>query len=67
MLQRYKNVFGTVEGQKVLGDILLEGHYGVTLDSENQHQIGEYNLALLIATKAGVFDTIYQQLGMRKE
>ena len=64
MQQRYRNTFGTTEGRRVLGDILTLGHYGVTLDSENRHQVAEYNFALLIATKAGAFDNLYQQLGM---
>jgi uncharacterized protein with GYD domain len=64
MDQRYRNVFASAEGQKVLGDILTKGHYGVTLDSENRDQVAEYNFALVIATRAGVLDSVYQKLGM---
>jgi hypothetical protein len=67
MLKRYKNVFGTPEGKIVLGDILTKGHYGVTLDPENAVQISEYNFSLVIATKAGVFDPLYLDLGLMKE
>jgi hypothetical protein len=62
--QRYRNVFQSAEGKRVLGDILALGHFGVTLDSENRDQVAEYNFALVIATKAGVLDSIYQQLGI---
>lgn len=67
MTQRYRNVFGTPEGRAVLGDILTHGHYGVTLDTDNPTQVAEYNFSLLIATRAGIFDPIYQQLGFTKE
>jgi hypothetical protein len=61
--QDYRNVFSSAEGMLVLGDILTHGHYGETLDGENRDQIAEYNFALMIATRAGVFDTLYRQLG----
>lgn len=64
MQQRYRNVFGTAEGSKVLGDILTLGHYGVTLDADNKAQISEYNFALVIAHKAGALEEIHTQLGM---
>lgn len=64
MRQRYRNVFDTAEGRKVLGDILTAGHYGVTLDPDNKVQVSEYNFALVIATKAGVLEDIHTQLGM---
>lgn len=64
--QTYRNVFGTAEGLVVLGDILTQGHFGVTLDGENRDQIAEYNFALMIATRAGVFDALYRQLGLVK-
>ena len=67
MATRYRNVFGTPEGRIVLGDILTQGFYGVTLTPEIPDQIGAYNLALVIATRSGVFDPIYRQLGMAKE
>lgn len=64
MHQRYRNVFSTAEGRYVLGDILTRGHYGVTLDPENQAQIAEYNSAIIIAHIAGAFDEVYHHLGM---
>lgn len=66
MDQLYRNVFASAEGMAVLGDILTHGHYGVTLDGENRDQIAEYNFALMIATRTGVFDAIYRQLGLVK-
>ena len=69
MLQRYRNVFGSSEGRIVLGDILAKGHYGLTLDPDNQAMVAEYNFATLIGTLSGVFDSLYAQLGLelRKE
>ena len=64
--QVYRNVFGSAEGLLVLGDILTHGHFGLTLDGENRDQIAEYNFALMIATRAGVFDALYRQLGLVK-
>jgi hypothetical protein len=64
--QAYRNVFGSAEGLSVLGDILTHGHFGLTLDGENRDQIAEYNFALMIATRAGVFEGIYRQLGLVK-
>jgi hypothetical protein len=66
MQQRYKNVFATMEGRIVLGDILTLGHFGVTLDSANRDQVAEYNFALVIATLAGAFEALHRQLGMTK-
>ena len=69
MWQRYRNVFGSSEGQLVLGDILSRGHYGTTLDPDSPVIVAEYNFALTIGTLAGVFDQLYSQLGLglRKE
>jgi hypothetical protein len=64
MQQRYKNVFGTVEGRAVLGDILTLGHFGETLNPTDPIAVAEYNAAIVIARMAGAFDMIYQQLGM---
>jgi hypothetical protein len=64
--QTYRNMFGSAEGMLVLGDILTHGHFGLTLDGENRDQIAEYNFALMIATRAGVFDALYRQLGLVK-
>ena len=65
--QLYRNVFASAEGLAVLGNILTVGHFGVTLDGDNRDQIAEYNFALMIATRAGVFDNLYRQLGLVKE
>jgi hypothetical protein len=63
----YRNVFSSAEGQRVLGDILTQGHFGVTLDGDNRDQIAEYNFALVIGTRAGVLEQLYRQLGITKE
>ena len=67
MCRRYKNVFGSPEGRSVLSDILTTCHFGETLNPENPTQVSEYNTALVIAHKAGVFDLIYRQLGIVPE
>lgn len=64
MQQRYKNVFGTVEGRIVLGDILTIGHFGETLNPTDPIAVAEYNAAITIARMAQAFDNIYLQLGM---
>lgn len=62
--QRYRNVFGTIEGRIVLGDILTLGHFGETLNPADPVAVAEYNAAITIARMAGAFDMIYAQLGM---
>jgi hypothetical protein len=62
--QCYRNVFSTMEGQKVIGDILTLGHFGETMDPANSSLVAEYNLAITIARMAGVLDPLYEQLGM---
>lgn len=62
--QRYKNVFGTVEGAKVLGDILTLGHFGETLNPTDLCAVGEHNVVVTIARMAGAFDAVYNQFGM---
>lgn len=64
MQQRYKNVFGTAEGRRVLGDILTLGHFGETLNPTDPVAVAEYNAAIVIARMAGAFDGLYTQLGM---
>ncbi len=67
MLQRYRNVFGSMEGRIVLGDILTLGHFGEILNPQEDVRLGEHNLAMVIARQAGAFDQIYQHLSMTKE
>lgn len=64
MRQMYKNVFGSIEGRIVLGDILTLGHFGFPLNAEQPELLGEYSLAITIARMAGAFDTIYSGLAM---
>ena len=64
MLQRYHNVFGTVEGRAVLGNILVLGRFGEVLDPNSPAQIGAYNLVITIANMSGVLDLVKPQLGI---
>lgn len=64
MQQRYKNVFGTEQGRKVLGDILTMGHFGETLSHDDPKRVIEYSFAMTIARMAGALDPIYPQLGI---
>jgi hypothetical protein len=66
MLQRYKKVFGTDEGRRVLGDILTSCHFGETLDPDNRVQVSEFNVGLTILYKTGFLEVICLQLGMGK-
>ena len=69
MLQRYRNVFGTREGAIVLGDISTVGHVFDTIPPDDVAKVAERNFALVIMQMAGVFDSLYPQLGLglRKE
>jgi hypothetical protein len=62
--QMYKNVFGSIEGRIVLGDILTLGHFGETLNPSDPVSVAEHNAAILIARMAGAFDSLYQDLSM---
>jgi hypothetical protein len=64
MQKHYRNVFGSPEGRKVLGDILTLGHFGETLNPIDPVGVAEYNAAIVIARMAGAFDALYQHLGM---
>ena len=64
MQKRYKNVFGTMEGKRVLGDILTLGHFGETLNPTDPVMVAEHNAAIIIARMAGAFDGLYRELGM---
>lgn len=66
MQQRYRNVFGTMEGRIVLGDILTLGHFGESLNPADLVAVAEYNAAITIARMAGAFDPLWQHLGMTK-
>ncbi len=67
MQQRYRNVFATVEGRAVLGDILTLGHFGETLHPDDQVRVVEYSFAITIARTAGVLDPLYRHLGMGEQ
>jgi hypothetical protein len=67
MQQMYKNVFGTIEGRIVLGDILTTAHFGDPLNPLDPVAVAEHNAAVLIARQAGAFDKLWIDLGMVKE
>ena len=67
MQQRYRNVFGTDEGRRVLGDILKLGHFAMNIDPNDPILVTEKNFAETIARTAGAFDSIYLELGMTGE
>jgi len=64
----YENTFKSLEGQKVMGDILFRlGHFGETMDPRDLAVVAEYNVAVTIARMARVLDPLYRQLGMVEE
>ena len=64
-LQRYRNVFGSPEGMRVLGDILRTCHFGVPLNSEVERI--EYNVGVAIARMSGMMTAIDKQLGIGED
>jgi hypothetical protein len=53
---KYRAVFmGTPTSLGVLADMLIDLHFGCTLDPSNPVQIAEYNLGIVILAKCGVF------------
>lgn len=64
-IKRFHNVFGTVEGRRVLGNILVLGRFGEVLDPNSPSQIGAYNLAISIARMSGALDLVEPQLGIK--
>lgn len=65
MLQRYRNVFGTAEGRRVLGDILVRNHFGVPINNEAERI--EYNVAVEIARMSGMMQAIDRLLGIEED
>jgi|HubBroStandDraft_2_1064218.scaffolds.fasta_scaffold08580_3 hypothetical protein len=65
MQQRYRNVFGTVEGKIVLADILFTlGHFGTMIDPKDSVAMTELQFAINIARTAQAFGPLYQHLGI---
>jgi hypothetical protein len=52
---KYRLMFSSPMGREVLADILSMCHFGATLDLSNPLQVAEYNLAVVILAKCGVF------------
>ena len=66
MLKMYRNVFGTAEGLRVLGDILSNTcHFGVPLNNEVERV--EYKVGVAIARMSGIMSVIDRQLGIEEE
>jgi len=65
MLQRYHNVFGSIEGRLVLGDILMMCHFGVPVNNDIERI--EYNVGIAIARMSGIMQSIDRQLGIEEE
>lgn len=65
MQQRFRNVFGSTEGRRVLGEILTWGHFGETLDTPTA--MAENNFAVAIARMAGVFDPLWKHVGLDRK
>ena len=64
MPQRYRNVFGSLEGRRVLGDILVTCHFGVPINSEEARI--EYNVGVYIARMSGAMEPIDSLLGITR-
>jgi hypothetical protein len=63
MRDKYRALFFSQVGRDVLSDILVTCHFFGTLDPGNPVQIAEYNVAVVIAAKAGILDDIQRFLG----
>ena len=64
MRQRYRNVFGSEEGRRVLGDILVTCHFGVPINSEEERT--EYNVGVYVARMCGAMEPIDSLLGITR-
>lgn len=64
-LQRYRNVFGSEEGRRVLGDILITCHFGVPLNNDVERV--EYNVGIAIARMSGIMSQIDTLAGIRED
>ena len=65
MQQRYRNVFGSAEGRRVLGDILVTCHFGVPINSDEERI--ESNVGVYIARMCGAMEHIDSLLGITRE
>ena len=63
MDEMYRAVFQYGFGPAVLADILAASSFWSTLDPDNKAMIGQHNMALRIAAKAGLFDQLGIVLG----
>jgi hypothetical protein len=60
--QLYRNVFGSAEGRRVLGHILVENHFGVPLNNDVERI--EYNVGVAIARLSGLMEEVDQILNV---
>lgn len=65
MTQLYRNVFGSAEGRRVLGEILKDNHFFVPINTEAERM--EHNVAVAIARRSGIFKAIETALGITEE
>jgi hypothetical protein len=65
MEQCYRNVFGSAEGRKVLGHILMANHFGVPLNTEVERI--EYNVGVAIARMSGMMGEIDVLIGIGED
>jgi len=52
---KYRAVFMSEIGREVLSDILMQCHFGVTLDPDNKVQVAEYNVGMVLLERCGIF------------
>lgn len=55
LAEKYQLIFNSPIGQEVLADILTMTHFGETLNGDNPHQIGQYNIGVTILARMGIF------------
>jgi hypothetical protein len=62
--QTYRYVFGSVEGRRVLGDILSFCHFGKLLSTDEERI--EYNVGIAIARMSGIMSQVDVLAGITK-
>ena len=55
IIDKYRTVFIRSQfGLEVLADIMTMAHFGETLNADNPHRVGEYNIGIAILAKTGI-------------
>jgi hypothetical protein len=65
--EKYRALFNHGFGTEILADILMNCHFGITLDPDNKAQIAEYNVGIAIAAKAGFLEEVDSLLGLPRK